>query len=666
MFFGAAYYPEHRDPGRWTYDLDHMARASVNCLRVGEFAWDRFEPEDGRYDFAWMDRFLAEAWKRGIGLLLCPPLRTLPAWLVEKDPSVRIEREDGVVLEYGSRYSFCINHPLVLDRGAALADAMARHYGRCEGVRGWHLDNEHGDEPDCHCPLCRTGFQQFCRERYGEIEELNRAWGLDFWSLRFNRFEQVPTPRVSKAFHSPGHLLAWRRYRSQSTIRAMVRQIEAVNPHRGTGQFLTTNNQVLHNRRTDYFDMARHLNITGTNYYPPYGRNSRASSFGLANVRGYKAGQGFQVHELRNGPHMIPGLADNTPGPGEVERLALHCVGNGATGLFFFRWRACPFGCEQHHGTITDYDGRPHRIYAEVQRVGARLKDLAGRLDATRVESRVGILFDFPTRWVMEVKSQWNGPTGLYVDTCRTVYAAIRKLAVNCDSVGRDQDWSRYKLLVVPGLATVDDALAGKIRRFVEAGGILVTHPLCGVKDDEARIYPDRIHPALRELLGIDVREYATFGEKETSPFTWNGRQWEGTLFCDLPELTGATAVAQFSREPWAGVPAVTRTERGKGKAYHLATFPRAEFYEVFFRTLLDEAGIEPILPAGVPEAVEIVERRGDGERLVFLLNHTELPQTVRLPGAMKDIYRQERLEGEVELPPYGARILAEKISPGK
>jgi len=44
MPFGAAYYPEQREATRWEHDLDMMAAAAITALRVGEFAWTRFEP----------------------------------------------------------------------------------------------------------------------------------------------------------------------------------------------------------------------------------------------------------------------------------------------------------------------------------------------------------------------------------------------------------------------------------------------------------------------------------------------------------------------------------------------------------------------------------------------------------------------------------------------
>ncbi|RMD82789.1 MAG: beta-galactosidase, partial [Lentisphaerae bacterium] len=204
IYFGAAYYPEHRDPERWDYDLEQMEKANVNCLRVAEFAWSRLEPEDGRYDFEWLETFIRKAETHGIQILLCTPLRTLPAWLMAQDETLKLQREDGVCLEYGSRYSYCINHPLLQQKARALAEAMSKQWGNDANVAGWHLDNEHGSEPDCHCDLCREKFQRWCQQRYETLEHLNESWGLAFWGLQFNDWSQIPTPRVTKAFHSPG------------------------------------------------------------------------------------------------------------------------------------------------------------------------------------------------------------------------------------------------------------------------------------------------------------------------------------------------------------------------------------------------------------------------------------------------------------------------------
>ncbi|MGC9346642.1 MAG: beta-galactosidase [Anaerolineae bacterium] len=663
LLLGAAYYPEHRDPARWEFDLEMMAQANLNCVRVGEFAWSRFEPREGAYDFAWLDRFNEMAAEHSIRLLVCPPIRTVPPWLVEKDPTILLVREDGIRLAYGSRYTFCINHPLLREKGEALAEAMAAHYANNENVVGYHLDNEHGDEPDCHCSICRQKFQAWCRDRYGTIEALNEAWGTVFWGMEFDKFEQIPTPAVTKTHHNPGHLLAWRRFRSECTVEVVALQADAVRAQidatvAGSAQFITTNNQPLWNNRTDYYKMADHLDVAGTNYYPPYGEDVRALALGLAMCRSYKQ-QPFQVHELRNGPHMIPGAAQNTPEPGEIARLTMHTVANGANAAFYFRWRTSPFGCEQSHGSPTGYDGEPKRAYEEVKEVFGHLQRLSDRIEGTSVKSDVALLVDFPTRWLMETGVRWNGPASLYMDHAKKLHSALRRQGVNCDVVARYQDFSPYKLLVVPALAAMDDDLVDRLASYVHQGGTLVWHPLSGIKDAEANIYPGRVHPKLRPLLGVDVTEFATLGEGESVAFTWQQRSYEGYLFCDLPTLAGAEVWGTYSERWFAGTPAVTRRDRGDGSVVYVCTFASADFYHDLFELLTHELSVPLILRTALPDAVEITERRDQqGNRLVFLLNSTGTAQRFHLPEPMYDLYHEEALEGPITLAPWGIKVL--------
>lgn len=657
MLFGAAYYPEHRPEECWAQDLDLMREADVNCLRVGEFAWSRFEPQEGVYDLEWMDRFRAMAAERGIRLLMCPPIRTTPAWLVEKDPGVLIEKEDGVRLEFGSRYTFCINHPLLWEKGEALAVRMAETWGQSADIAGWHLDNEHGDEPDCHCPICRKAFQKWCEGEFGEIAALNDAWGLAFWGLQFSKWEQIPTPRVSKTFHSPGHLQSWRRFRSDSTVDLVALQADAIRRSADKAQFITTNNQALWNNRTDYYEMARKLDVCGTNYYPPYGDNSRRAALGLATVRSYRQ-QNFQVHELRNSAHMIPGANDATPAPGEVERLTLHCVGNGADGIFYFRWDACPFGCEQSHGTIQDFAGRPRRVYTEVQRLGKWFKENQELLAGTNVVSDVAVLYDFPSRWVTETGVSWNGPKSVYVDHCRKAYEAVRNAGYNCDAVGREQDFSRYRVVVVPMLPTVTDELVEKLAAFVEKGGTLIWHPFSGLKDEHARVYPERLHEKLVELIGVRLPEFVTLGSDESVDFTWQGRACKGTLFCDICEPTTASVVGEFQSTWYAGKPAVTENSYGAGTVRCVMTFGDQAFYRAFLVDTLKQVGLAPCLDAEVPDQVEVCRRTGEGKQLLFLLNHSAAQQKVVVNTPMRDIYNGVPITGEVLLQAFGTAVL--------
>lgn len=39
-------------------DAEMMVKANIKVIRIGEFAWSLYEPEEGKYEFDWMDEAL--------------------------------------------------------------------------------------------------------------------------------------------------------------------------------------------------------------------------------------------------------------------------------------------------------------------------------------------------------------------------------------------------------------------------------------------------------------------------------------------------------------------------------------------------------------------------------------------------------------------------------
>jgi beta-galactosidase len=225
--------------------------------------------------------------------------------------------------------------------------------------------------------------------------------------------------------------------------------------------------------------------------------------------------------------------------------------------------------------------------------------------------------------------------------------------------VGRSGDFGAYRVLVVSQLSPVDDELAGKLVRYVRDGGTLVWHPASGVKNMETAIYPERLHPALHELFGVNVREYATSEAKEPVRFQYRGKTYNGGLFYDLVVLQGAEAQAEYVGTWFAPVPAVTVRAVGRGKAYYVGTFAEERFYGDFLWDMCSEVGVSPTMDAPVNELVEIVERSSpDGRRLLFLLSYSDQEQFVDLPAVMDDVWNDETVSGRCRLSPHGVRVL--------
>lgn len=91
----------------------------------------------------------------------------------------------------------------------------------------------------------------------------------------------------------------------------------------------------------------------------------------------------------------------------------------------------------------------------------------------------------------------------------------------------------------------------------------------------------------------------------------------------DWVQAQSAEPLARYEEwhmEPYA---AATRNHYGQGFGYYLGTVIEKEsFYDLLISDVLQHAGVTPILAP--PAGVEASLRKGDGKRLLFLVNHTE------------------------------------------
>ena len=58
VLYGVAYYPEYMPYDRLDKDVEMMQKAGITVVRVGESTWSSWEPRDGDFQFAWMERVL--------------------------------------------------------------------------------------------------------------------------------------------------------------------------------------------------------------------------------------------------------------------------------------------------------------------------------------------------------------------------------------------------------------------------------------------------------------------------------------------------------------------------------------------------------------------------------------------------------------------------------
>jgi beta-galactosidase len=651
-----------------------MAEAGINVVRLAEFAWVRMEPRDGCFDFDWLDHAISILAGHDIRIILGTPTASPPAWLMTENPDMFIVRHDGRRATYGNRREYCPNNPRYHEYSRRIVTEMARHYAGHPSVIGWQIDNEFTDR--CYCPICAGAFQEWLRQRYGSLDELNARWGTVFWSHVYTDWGQVPLPLETGGSPNPGLALDFCRFASDSYVAYQQLQIDVLR-ELCPDHFITHNFMGFSFDRLDCFDLARALDFVSWDNYvrwndltsqtvstaigPDLTPNPSTAALGHDAMRGLKR-QNFWVMEAHAGPAGWESIG-GTPRPGEMRLWAYQGIAHGADGILFFRWRTCRFGTEEYWHGVLDHHARPGRRYEELGQIGGELKRIGAQILGTSLDPTVAILVSFDTRFAFQI--QQNNRSFEYSDHFRHVHHAIHRRQTPIDVISPTGDLASYRLVLAPALHVLTEAVAENLTRFVEAGGTLLVTPRTGVKDEANAVVDQRLPGLLADLCGIYVEEYDSLPAESRNqlefalPRLAPGAPIYASTWCDVLEPDGATVIARYTQDHYAGRAAITLNQFGSGRVVYVGTFGDARLYDALADWLLEMADVPPLLAA--PEDVEVSERRHKDRRLLFLLNHASEAKKVTLDSSYVDLLAEKTCKGTVSIGPKDVAVLLQE-----
>ena len=656
LFYGACYYPEHWTAEQAEKHIALMQKAGINVVRMGEFAWCKFEPEQGRYRFDWLDEVIAALHKAHISTVLCTPTCIPPQWALQRYPDILQVDADGRVRNPGSRCHCCKNALSYQILSEGIVREMARHYGKMEGVIGWQTDNEFGchHTTRCYCERCGKAFRNWLINKYGAEEAVNEAWGTAFWGFDFRQWTQIPLPRTMPAGSNPSHWLDFARFSSDSQINFHKAQCDII-------RSLCPNHFITHNymgrfHEIDYHKLSEHVDFASWDNYPNAWDDPYSPAYAHEITRSFKGR--FWVMEEKSGPtgDAGSGLLGEQPEPGEIRRWAWQAVANGADGVLFFRWRACLSGAEQYWHGILDHDGVPRRRYAEIRRTGKEFATAAPELKNTRIDAKVALIRNFDILWAMD--RQPGAPGFSYDAHCFELYRAVKRNGHSCDVVDVTADFTKYRQVIAPCLAIVDEPLVAQLEAFVKTGGTLVLTPQSGTRTPANRM-TDATRPGLlADLAGVTVEEVRPYHHGQTNEIHFaRGNLITQTCtvgnWVEVLECATAVPVAEYRDEALASKAAITANSYGQGTVYYMGVHLPPEVLKAFLTDILDEFPIKDI-----PEGVEVTQRVGPGKNLVFVINNTRERQTLTLPGQFQDVISGKSVGPEVAISKDGVLIL--------
>lgn len=647
MIFGVDYYPEHWDRSEWQAQAKLMKEGGFNTVRMGEFGWKLMEPEEGKFDFAWLDEAIEVLSKEGIKVILGTPTAAPPQWLVKKYDVLERDRY-GRSKEWGSRRECCANSRDYIDKSMIIVEEMAKHYRNNENVIGWQIDNEFGchGSTRCYCESCRREFGRWLKKKYVTIEELNRTWGSVFWSLGYDSFEDVILPAYNSCegecnpnfAHNPSLDLEYRRFASDSWVKYQNMQVDIIRKY---SSLSVTHNFMGHFSDIDYYKLGEKLDYVSWDNYPDNQWGSSEYSYvsmAHENMRGIK-NKNFVVMEEQAGPCGWD-VVGSTPRPGQLRLWTYQAIAHGAEGIVYFRFRTALFGMEQYWYGVLDHDGVPRRRFYEIKQTGEELKRLEKFIVGKENSYDALIYKSYDDVWAHEIKRHRAG-----FDYRELLYAYYRANAVlNVNTAVSDRDFEKYKVVYMPAHNIVTKEQAEKLRGYVSNGGTLVLSFRSGTRDEYNNVRPLAVPGLFADMAGIEVEEFdAPRNEvKVTGKIQGYARLW-----CDIIKPVSAEVISTYDSEYYRGKAAITLNKYGNGRVYYIGCDLDEAGMEALVGHISEESGINTVkFPAGV----EMVRRR----ECVFLLNHNESEVEVEIEGinALTGKVFDGRLEG------YGAYVL--------
>ena len=150
LIYGGDYNPDQwlEYPDILEEDIRLMKKAHVNTVSLGIFAWAKLEPQEGVYDFDWMEKIIDHLYENGIYVFLATPSGARPHWLADRYPEVLRVNEMRQRNIFGQRHNHCYTSPIYRQKVRQINMKLAERFGDHPGVLMWHISNEYGGE--CH------------------------------------------------------------------------------------------------------------------------------------------------------------------------------------------------------------------------------------------------------------------------------------------------------------------------------------------------------------------------------------------------------------------------------------------------------------------------------------------------------------------------------------
>lgn len=611
ILYGAAYYHEYMPTDRLDKDVAMIKAAGFNVVRLGESTWSLWEPENGRFEYAWMDRVIDAMGKAGIKVIMGTPTYSLPAWMARQHPEILARKSNGVRNNYGMRQNMNTDAPAYRFYAERLIRRIVARYKDNPAVIGWQVDNETSSYGASNDDVF-VGFQRYLEKKFDTPENLSKAWFLNYWGQDLHSWADLPT---ADGAQSTGYKLEWSRWSQMRVTDFLSWQSALVRENASPRQFVTHDFAGAMHADVNEGAVAAALDVAGVNIYhwsPQEQYDGAQQTLQADFTRALKRGN-FLVIETNAQTTDWSSSFQYPPYDGQFREDVYTHLSNGANMVEYWHWASIHANQETYWKGVLSHDMEPNRAYAEMSRTGHELQKIGPRLANLKLRSDVAILWSRDSLNALNdmpfaKDSQWGGGGSKadYGSLVRQLHRSLYDLNVSADFVFPEaQDFSAYKVLIVPSLYVADDALLARINDYVRKGGRVLMTFKSGFTNENTAVRWTMAPGPLREALGFHYQEFSNLAQPlklKDDPYKAGG---ENTVrhWAEFLQLDTAKALAYYDHPFFGRWPAITSNQYGAGKVVYEGTYLSDKLQTEVVRSVLQEAGLtgpDQQLPAKV------------------------------------------------------------------
>jgi beta-galactosidase len=648
-----------------------------------------------------MQEILDAAHASGISVIMGTPTYAMPPWLARKHPEVIADRRTGQPIPYGHRQNMDYSNPTFYKYAERIIRKIAERFASHPAIIGWQVDNEPGTEV-LHNDGTFQAFKNYLAEKYGTVQNLNKKWGLVYWSHEITEWDDLwrPDGNTSNSYN-----LEWRRFQAEITEKFISWQADLVRKYIPAHHFVTTCISIGRPAQ-DVTRVAKNLDITAVNVY-------YATQDGLQypNFTSLNLGEVTEIPApfwiTHNGPmgFMIQGdiargiLEDNfivtetnasftghgpatgyfPSYPGQLRQVVLGLVSRGANMIEYWHWHTLPYGTETYWGGILGHSLSPARTYESVSQIGKMLVEAKSKLVDIKPINEVTMIYSPESNWALGFQpplrrnfdiGQFGDPEsyGRFLTSYYDIFYAedfgVDMIGANKLPASPEELLKKTPILCLPALYISERSMLEFAVEFARIGGHLILTPRTGYADEISVVRQEVMPGILAQAAGVHYDEFSNLSRKvsvtSNTPSMGSGEIGVASGWVDMLIPDEAQVIAFYNHPMYKDYAAITTNLFEKGRVTYIGTLPDQQLgrsIAAWLRTIHSD----PVAKSANADSVRL--SRGvasDGSELIFVFNWSWENVEIKFPYVVHNYLSETSVEANtsISLGPWDAQVL--------